>query len=140
MTRLQVYTKRLKNCIQTVETASEFKVTPSGYASDGVRILVTASERKRLEEAPEDSAERRRHSYKATTSRLFLYKMVGSSTRQDDRILQSPEVLVQTALKSSKKHKVHQGSLDVVDARGGSDSGQASWVIFAVEWWFQWWF
>nr|GEW58470.1 hypothetical protein [Tanacetum cinerariifolium] len=50
----------------TVETALGFLVTPSGYASDGVRILVRASERNRLKEALEDSAERRRRSYKAT--------------------------------------------------------------------------
>nr|GEZ82052.1 hypothetical protein [Tanacetum cinerariifolium] len=52
--------------------ASGFLVMPSGYASDGVRILATTSERNRVKEALEDSAERRRHSYKATSSRLFL--------------------------------------------------------------------
>ncbi|GJZ05463.1 retrovirus-related pol polyprotein from transposon TNT 1-94 [Tanacetum coccineum] len=45
-----------------------FLVTPLEYASDGVRILVTASERNQLKEALEDSAERRRRSNKATPS------------------------------------------------------------------------
>ncbi|GJX81953.1 retrovirus-related pol polyprotein from transposon TNT 1-94 [Tanacetum coccineum] len=45
-----------------------FLVTPSEYASDDVKILVTASERNQLKESLEDSAERRRRSYKATPS------------------------------------------------------------------------
>nr|GEW94707.1 hypothetical protein [Tanacetum cinerariifolium] len=56
-----------KICIYTVETVSGFLVTPSGYASDGGRILATTSERNRLKEALEDSVEQRRHSYKATS-------------------------------------------------------------------------
>nr|GEX44847.1 hypothetical protein [Tanacetum cinerariifolium] len=58
---------------RTVETASRFLVTPSGYASDGVRSLAMESERNIFKEALEDSAVRRRHGYKATSSRLFFY-------------------------------------------------------------------
>ncbi|GJS55607.1 hypothetical protein Tco_0628969 [Tanacetum coccineum] len=54
--RLQLYTKRLKYCIHTMETASGFLVTPSGFASDGIRILMMMSKRNRLKEALEDSA------------------------------------------------------------------------------------
>ncbi|GJX66044.1 hypothetical protein Tco_0300387 [Tanacetum coccineum] len=54
--------------IQNVETTSGFLVTPSEYANDGVRILLTASECNRLKEALEDSAEQRRRSYKETSS------------------------------------------------------------------------
>ncbi|GJR76460.1 hypothetical protein Tco_0088825 [Tanacetum coccineum] len=46
-TRLQLYTKRLKNYIQTLETTSGFKAMPSGFGSDGVSILATASEHSR---------------------------------------------------------------------------------------------
>ncbi|GKD54549.1 hypothetical protein Tco_1287936 [Tanacetum coccineum] len=48
-------------CVQCLEMASEFTATPSELASDDVNILVTASERNRLNEVLEDSTERRLH-------------------------------------------------------------------------------
>ncbi|GJS11013.1 hypothetical protein Tco_0367809 [Tanacetum coccineum] len=54
-TRLRLYTKSLEEIrIQTVETASGFHAMPSGFASDGVRCLVTTSERSRPKESLED--------------------------------------------------------------------------------------
>ncbi|GKA81000.1 hypothetical protein Tco_0787692 [Tanacetum coccineum] len=46
-------------CVQCRETAFEFIATPSELASDDVNILVTESERNRLNKALEDSAELR---------------------------------------------------------------------------------
>ncbi|GJR89087.1 ribonuclease H-like domain-containing protein [Tanacetum coccineum] len=47
------FTRRgLKNFLQTMETASGFLVTPSGFASDGIRTLATASKHSSLNEKP----------------------------------------------------------------------------------------
>ncbi|GKC93861.1 hypothetical protein Tco_1159303, partial [Tanacetum coccineum] len=68
-TRLQLYTKvEEEKCIQTLETASQFIATTSEVLKDGVRNFVTASERNRLKEALEQSAERRHKDYKAIPS------------------------------------------------------------------------
>ncbi|GJR81567.1 hypothetical protein Tco_0152352 [Tanacetum coccineum] len=56
-----------KNCSQTVETTSEILATPSGFASDDVRIFETVSKRNRLKEAIEDSAKRRHEPREAET-------------------------------------------------------------------------
>ncbi|GJY41358.1 hypothetical protein Tco_0428628 [Tanacetum coccineum] len=68
-TRLQLYAKvEEEKCIQTLETASQFIATTSEVLKDGVRNFVTASERNRLKEALEQSAERRHKDYKAMPS------------------------------------------------------------------------
>nr|GEU56099.1 hypothetical protein [Tanacetum cinerariifolium] len=58
-TRLQTLHQRpLKNSLQCLEMAALLLATASNLSSDGVRKTMTASERSRLKETLEDSAER----------------------------------------------------------------------------------
>ncbi|GKD82568.1 hypothetical protein Tco_1349407, partial [Tanacetum coccineum] len=62
----------LKNCSQKVETASGFLTTPSGFASDNIRNLVTASKRSRPKKTLEDSASQDKEDY-STSARSIRY-------------------------------------------------------------------
>ncbi|GJW09861.1 zinc finger, CCHC-type containing protein [Tanacetum coccineum] len=71
----------LKNCSQKVETTSRFLATPSGFSSDGVETLATASDRSQPNETLEDSVSQDKEDY-TTCARSIRYCFDHNSFRQ----------------------------------------------------------
>ncbi|GJS33950.1 hypothetical protein Tco_0532332 [Tanacetum coccineum] len=77
----------LKNFVQCLETASQFLATPSYLTSDGVRTLMTASERSRLKRNPIRFGEATREEINDRMTEMFrLFKELTAS-RTPEKVL-----------------------------------------------------
>nr|GEU59372.1 retrovirus-related Pol polyprotein from transposon TNT 1-94 [Tanacetum cinerariifolium] len=86
-----------KNCSQSLEKASQFLATPSDHTRDGVRKVMTASERSRLKRNP-------RRFGKATASQNLRCRMrTGLSLRRFVLILVKKDMCLNNTLKEKAK-------------------------------------
>ncbi|GKB40466.1 hypothetical protein Tco_0885408 [Tanacetum coccineum] len=129
-TRLRLYTKSLEEiCIQTVETALRFLAMPSGFASDGVRTLVMASECSRPKETLKDSASQDKEDY-STCARINTVSITLSKFTQPKRTynkdLECEIVMVKMPKSMAWLDDKPIGDLDTMEDKAKNPSPQST--------------